>query len=307
MENLISVIIPIFNVKPYLVRCLDSILHNTYRNLEIICVDDGSTDGSGAVCDEYARIDSRIKVIHKPNGGLSSARNAGIDIATGEYIGFIDSDDWIHERYFEKLADALKNHDIALSICSYTITQEDNALNNVECTSETRILSVYQTMAHHITKSYAWGKLYRTKTIGSFRFDESLKIEDAPFNADILCSNLQAKVAFIPDALYAYYQRSGSLTSKLDASAVEELCIRYYSRMIEAHCAEEHQIWAMECIKRGLASCDMYEQLEEHSKTMEMRRIMRKATSMLRFREKCILTVMQIPAVYHTYRAIKDR
>ena len=94
MEKLVSVIVAVYNIEEYLPRCVDSILAQTYRNLEIILVDDGSKDQSGSICDSYAEKDRRIKVIHKKNGGLSDARNAGMDAATGEYIGFVDGDDW---------------------------------------------------------------------------------------------------------------------------------------------------------------------------------------------------------------------
>ena len=104
MDNLlISVIVPVYNTEKYLGRCVDSIINQTYTNLEIILVDDGSPDNSPAICDEYAKKDQRIKVIHKENGGLSSARNAGLDIAKGDFISFIDSDDWVEKDLFEVL------------------------------------------------------------------------------------------------------------------------------------------------------------------------------------------------------------
>lgn len=98
---LISVIVPVYNVENYLCKCVDSIINQTYNNLEIILVDDGSTDGSASICDEYVLKDSRVKVIHKENGGVSSARNIGIAEASGEYICFVDSDDWLELDYFE--------------------------------------------------------------------------------------------------------------------------------------------------------------------------------------------------------------
>ena len=98
-----SVIVPIYKVEEYLHRCIDSIINQTYTNLEIILVDDGSPDNCPMICDEYAKKDSRIRVIHKKNGGLSDARNAGLEIATGEYIGFVDSDDWIHKDMYHIL------------------------------------------------------------------------------------------------------------------------------------------------------------------------------------------------------------
>ncbi len=103
MKPLISIIIPVYNVEQYLHRCVDSVLNQTYKNLEIILVNDGSPDNCPFICDEYAKKDKRIIVVHKENGGLSSARNAGLEIVQGEYISFIDSDDWIHENYIEIL------------------------------------------------------------------------------------------------------------------------------------------------------------------------------------------------------------
>src|SRR5665647_2657921 len=104
MHNpLISIIVPIYKVENYIRNCVDSILNQTYKNLEVILVDDGSTDNCGNICDEYSLKDNRIKTIHKKNGGLSSARNAGLDVAKGEYIGFIDSDDWIEKDMYESL------------------------------------------------------------------------------------------------------------------------------------------------------------------------------------------------------------
>ena len=103
MNELISVVVPVYNVENYLEKCVSSITNQTYKNLEIILVNDGSKDNSGAICDDLAKNDSRIKVIHKENGGLSDARNTGINVATGEYIGFVDSDDWIERDMYEQL------------------------------------------------------------------------------------------------------------------------------------------------------------------------------------------------------------
>ena len=116
---LISIIVPVYDVEPYLRKCIDSILIQSYRDLEIILVDDGSPDNCGAICDEYAEKDKRIKVIHKKNGGLSDARNAGLDIATGEYIGFVDSDDWVMPDMYEYLYKAVKEYDADMSVCGY--------------------------------------------------------------------------------------------------------------------------------------------------------------------------------------------
>ena len=113
---LLSVIVPVYNIKrEYLERCIASICNQTYKNLEILLVDDGSTDGSGAVCDEFAKKDERIRVFHKENGGSSSARNLGIENATGEYLGFIDSDDFIEPDMYELLAEAIQKHQVKMA------------------------------------------------------------------------------------------------------------------------------------------------------------------------------------------------
>ena len=120
-EELISVILPIYNVEKYLEKCLKSVINQTYKNLEIILVDDGSKDNSPQICDEYAVKDKRIVVIHKSNGGLSDARNAGIEIAKGKYIALIDSDDYVEKDYVQFLYQLIKENNAEMSICSHTV------------------------------------------------------------------------------------------------------------------------------------------------------------------------------------------
>src|SRR5574344_122915 len=135
MNDLVSIIVPVYKVEPYLKRCLDIILNQTYKNIEIILVDDGSPDKCPQICDEYAKKDNRIIVIHQENGGLSAARNTGLDIAKGEYISFVDSDDWVHLQYIEVLlTSALKeNADIIIGnhirVNNSLIQHEDKYLN----------------------------------------------------------------------------------------------------------------------------------------------------------------------------------
>ena len=119
---LISIIVPVYNVESYLKKCLESIINQTYKNIEIILIDDGSTDSSGKICDDYANKDKRIKVIHKQNGGVSDARNTALDICRGDYIGFIDSDDYIELDMYETLLKFLLNNNLDVAMCSsYTV------------------------------------------------------------------------------------------------------------------------------------------------------------------------------------------
>ena len=142
MEPLISVIVPVYKVEQYLDECVQSIRNQTYTNLEIILVDDGSPDRCPEMCDEYARQDSRIKVIHKPNGGLSSARNAGLDIATGEYVGFVDSDDIVKPNMYETLLSAFEDEKTIFAVkCQYIRLKNDNLVpQDMWQISETRII-----------------------------------------------------------------------------------------------------------------------------------------------------------------------
>lgn len=131
-EDLISIIVPVYKVENYLSKCLDSMICQTYKNIEIILVDDGSPDNSGKICDDYAKKDSRIKVIHKENGGLSDARNAGLKIATGKYIGFVDSDDYISVEMYEKLYNQAKKEDADIACCNYyRVKMEKNLIKEL--------------------------------------------------------------------------------------------------------------------------------------------------------------------------------
>lgn len=124
-EALISVIVPIYRVEEYLPRCIDSLLAQTYQNIQIILVDDGSPDACGRICDEYASTDKRIQVIHKENGGLSDARNAGLSASKGDYIAFVDSDDWVASEYLERMQQSLCKHDADICECSVQHTSGD--------------------------------------------------------------------------------------------------------------------------------------------------------------------------------------
>lgn len=128
-DKLISIIIPVYNVQNYLRECIDSVIAQTYKNLEIILVDDGSPDKSGEICDEYSKKDARIKVIHKENGGLSDARNVALDIAKGEYIGFIDSDDYVEKDMFETLHTLAVEHNAEISSISFYKTLENEVID----------------------------------------------------------------------------------------------------------------------------------------------------------------------------------
>ena len=176
MENkpLISVIVPVYNVQKYVKKSVESILQQTYKNLEIILVDDGSTDESGDICDMLACSDNRVTVIHKKNGGLSDARNAGLDRATGEFVGFVDSDDYIEKNMYEVLEERLNINGADISCCGRYVVQESDGRKTSYFTSAgEEVLSPCQAIGKLLIwdgcDSAAWDKLYKAELFRNHR------------------------------------------------------------------------------------------------------------------------------------------
>ncbi len=215
MENeKITVIVPVYNVEEYLDRCVKSIMNQTYRNLEIILVDDGATDQSGAMCDEYASQDTRIKVIHKKNGGLSSARNAALDIATGAFIGFVDSDDYIHPTMFEKLYDACLRNQAQISICCHYTERGDKLLIEDYIIDEEEYFTAQEALKVLVRdkgmKNYAWDKLYKAELFAGVRYPDGRNYEDIA--TTYLLFHKADKLCRIPEYLYYYQIRENSIS-----------------------------------------------------------------------------------------------
>lgn len=215
MSSLISIIVPIYKVEQYLDRCIQSIVRQTYQNLEIILVDDGSPDNCSQICDEWAKIDSRIKVIHKENGGLSDARNAGMQIATGEWIGFVDSDDWIHPRMYEKLHETMENKEADISVCQF-VKRTDINEKDFEVGTNTVHEVVYQTEAalkelilDRAVKQVVWNKLYRRDVLQDIYFEVGKYNEDEFWSYQVIAN--AKKITTIDFIGYFYFQRTDSI------------------------------------------------------------------------------------------------
>lgn len=213
MNPLVSVIIPVYKVEQYLKKCIDSIINQTYKNLEIILVDDGSPDDCPAICDEYAKNDSRIKVIHKKNGGLSDARNAGMAIAKGDYISFIDSDDWIDLSMFEIMVSRLiKDHSDVVS-CGVKWVEEDGTLIREVSNNKYELLSNYQAVSEIIIdgklKQHVWNKIYRADLVRNIHFEKGKYHEDVYWSYQIF--GLANKISIVSESYYYYVQRPNSI------------------------------------------------------------------------------------------------
>ena len=246
MQELITVIVPVYNVLPYLENCVKSILCQTYNNLEIILVDDGSTDGSEKLCDFFKEKDQRIKVIHKANGGLSDARNAGLLQANGDYFAFVDSDDSIEPDMLELLANNLIKYDSDVSCCRYTRVWEDGKKQPIGETGEINVYNGIEGFKEYLygktMDPFVCNKLYKrqiiTKEDGSLQlFIKDIVGEDNPFNADVF--QRAKRIVLAGEAKYNYLQkRTGAITnSGVSQKKIDSV---YWWDKIRKYCKESY-------------------------------------------------------------------
>lgn len=211
---LISVIITMYNVQKYARQCIDSVIHQTYQNLEIILVDDGSPDSVGEICDEYAKIDDRVRVFHKKNGGISSARNYGIDVAKGEWITFVDGDDWVEPDMYESLYKTATENNVKVSACLFYEDYKDGSREQI-CTSKTSIFEGREEIFRAVVvdsalRGFAWNKLFRKDFLmEGYRFEEGKNYEDVRFTKYVILN--APSVALVKKHLYHYRQRKNSI------------------------------------------------------------------------------------------------
>lgn len=212
----ISIIVPIYNIEKYLPRCLDSILAQTYKNLEVILVDDGSVDNSGMIADKYARNDQRINVIHQVNKGVSAARNAGLDLATGDYIGFVDGDDYIEPDMYEILMRIIDEQQVDIAHCGYQMvypSRIDYYYNTREKQKMNREEGVFELLKGRKIEPGLWNKLYKAELFKQIRLPIGIaETEDLLCNFELFC--LAESSFFYDVSKYHYMLRSGSATSE---------------------------------------------------------------------------------------------
>lgn len=253
MDNqLISIIVPVYKVEPYLRKCVDSILAQTYRNLEIILVDDGSPDNCGAICDEYAGKDSRVKVIHKENGGLSDARNAGMEIMSGKYVAFVDSDDWIEPQMYQRLLELMEHYEAEMAFAGVADeVLQDGAVHTVKTSNygntpfaEDKIAA----MRRYFLGSWAaWDKLYRADLfdgiwypVGEINEDEAIVL---------LLLDRCNKVCYTNELFYHYVRR-------IDGTSITTSSF-----------SEKKMVWVKHCRDNLAFIREKYPQLEEYAVT----------------------------------------
>lgn len=310
MSYPISVIIPVYNVAPWLPRCLDSLLAQTFSNFQLILVDDGSTDGCWEICDRYAARDSRISVIHKENGGLSSARNAGLESCTGEFISFVDSDDWVHPQFLELMYRAQQAGDYDLVICGHKKVREEISPSPAAPEFSLLELNLEGVYRHHRTKSYVWNKLYRRSLIGDHRFIQEKIAEDAAFNGIVLGSRPDFRGCFVPADLYFYFDRPGSLVHQLQAASRLRLAEIFQGYAAGTPNLRVRRLYIRECLKSTLFARYLYR--IAGTKNADCRKLLCKCIFLLwgcpgSLKENLAFTVLCIlPQAYRLWRLRED-
>ena len=237
MKPLISIIVPVYNVETYLAKCVDSILAQTYTNLEIFLVNDGSSDCCGKLCDEYAKEDKRIKVIHKKNGGLSDARNVAIDVTTGEFITFIDSDDYVTDDYIMTLYSLIEKYECKVSIALYNTFVEGskpkvvNRVYREDC--QTNIKAIEEMFYQEKYDTASWAKLYHSSLFATgIRYPKGIVYEDLATTYLLIFQS--DKVAFCNRRIYNYLLRRDSIEGSSFSSKKMDSALKV-CELMESH------------------------------------------------------------------------
>lgn len=322
--KLISVIIPVYNTAEYLARCLDSIICNTYRNLEIICIDDASTDGSFEILEDYKKRDSRIRIIHQGKRGCGAARNSGLEVARGEYIAFIDSDDWIHPMYFAFLMRALQltNADIAIGgklDISSAVPVVD--LSDMAWESVVHEIALNDVINNAYWKTRVWGRLYSNRILKDIRYDPAVLLEDVCFNYDVIFRNDgQIRFALIDLPLYYYFLRQNSAVHTLTPEMIETQMIWFCNQAKNSDSALSQKLSSIEALKsflayRYLLSGRMRSLSDRKSYQNTIKRaeaLVRIPMKNIRKTRRCLRIKIQFgllyrfPELYRCYRIIND-
>jgi len=225
---MISVIVPVYNVEPYVRKCLDSVINQTYRDLEILVIDDGSTDGSGKICDEYAGKDERIKIFHTENRGLSAARNLGLDEAQGEWIGFVDSDDWIEPDMYEVLLKRAEESEADVVECGVYKEYSDRTVERKREECQYSGTEAVNLLLQCKLSNAVWNKLWKNDCFSSIRFPEGRVFEEyATTYRLFLDANYISTVA---ESEYHYFKRKGSLSTSYNADNLSGYWISHKER-----------------------------------------------------------------------------
>ncbi len=224
----VSVIVPVYKVEDYLMRCVDSILSQTFTDFELWLVDDGSPDRCGQICDEYAEKDRRIRVIHKKNGGLSDARNAALDVMTGEYVSFIDSDDWVAPDFLETMMDSIRCYNADMAVCNFVAAHEDGRLESMYCPAQQKTVLEGDRIFETLNQPAACNKLYRAGIFKTLRYPVGRLYEDVFVYHRIL--EQITRLVYTGKDAYFYFIRSGSIMHSVYSIRFTDIIDAVYER-----------------------------------------------------------------------------
>lgn len=317
MNSLISVIIPVYNTNQYLERCLDSIINNTYQNLEIICIDDGSSDNSLETLRRFEAADPRVIVIVKKNGGVSSARNAGLTVAHGDYITFVDSDDFVHPQYFEIMLSAQHKTNADIVTVGYQSVKEEELPVKFQFISTDSINPITLTrkafFQKHQFRSYVWTKLYRRSVIRNVSFREEIRYgEDSVFVAEVCEGKKGVVFCYLPDKLYFYVDREGSLVHGVANETRYALAKIFAERALAS--SDNEEIYLEQAIRR-LLSCRyitsyiLLNPTIKKSCSTYLKHCMRRAQKTDLYSTKVMLAYQvfsSVPRTYWFYRSVTE-
>ena len=316
----VSIIVPVYQVEKYIRQCVDSILAQTFTDFELILVDDGSKDKSGQICDEYAVLDQRVKVIHKKNGGLSDARNWGLDQAVGNYFMFVDSDDYIASTMLEYLYKALTNKEADIAVCNFLYFFEEDRKKDFSTNIQSELLSGKEIFYNRKNErnygiwTVACNKLYKRETLGNVRFRFGKYHEDEFWANDIY--QMDIKVVTIPECLYYYRQRDNSIMGRKNIKRDFDILEAFQERigvylMDEKHADQAYKllIYSLEYLEesRRLVANNgenrKFFQAKEQTKDI-IKQLKKRKLSMI---QKCSLLFMEINPCFMFSVGIKFR
>lgn len=263
---LISIIVPVYNTEKHLKRCLDSIINQSYRDIEIIVIDDGSTDSSNKICKEYALIDNRIKVVTTKNSGVSNARNKGLDIASGEYIAFVDSDDTIDEKFIETMYNYCRKYNSKLCAVNVNYCYKSKITRPLHMETGLINKEEYYILLLYNVKGFVSNKLYHKSLINNIRFDNEISIcEDLLFNIKV--ATLIRNVVVVNEYLYNYFQNmDGAYNSNYNSKKISE--IYAYDRIMKLvyeNCPKALLLYKYEYLLMAINQKNKYKKSQYHN------------------------------------------
>lgn len=312
----ISVIIPVYNTEKYIDRCLKSVLANTYQNIEVICVDDGSTDSSYDILKGYAEIDKRIKVIKQKNAGVSAARNIGLAAITGEFVTFVDSDDWIHPQCLEILHFFLKKENVTVSCCKWEcVKYEEPVFEDINVKKiNHKVVVGEDILKDNVAKRLVCAHLYSTSFIYQHHFDVGLKNEeDIFFNISLFCKRPDMRIAVVDKELYFYYYRISSASHTNEWSEKIKLAQKYLECFERNPSEEAKKVFLREACKSILAVRYGASFLPEYKKVKkECKKIIRiirecMKTNVLNMNQRIVFNMFfEFPLAYRLFRIVDD-